>query len=84
MNLMVQGAAMLSRINPDVLQDIDDFIMLQAWNANKMNRAAIETQVTAYLETMRDREKMQCIINKEERDVHAEGKIMDERRKHLH
>jgi hypothetical protein len=32
---------------------------------------------------MRDREKMHCIINKDERDVHAEGLIMDERRKHL-
>lgn len=32
---------------------------------------------------MRDREKMVCINDKDERDVHAEGKIMDERRKVL-
>lgn len=86
MNLMLQGASMLSRVNQDVLVDIDDFIMLQAFNerlavtANK--RAIIEKEIELYLETMRDREKMHCIIKKEERDVHAEGKLMDERRKH--
>jgi hypothetical protein len=79
---------MLSRVNQDVLVDIDDFIMLQAFNerlagtgtANK--KAIIDKEVELYLETMRDREKMHCIIKKEERDVHAEGKLLDERRKH--
>ena len=43
----------------------------------------VEKKVADYLETMRDREKMHCIINKEERDIHAEGRVQDDKRKIL-
>jgi len=72
---MVEGAAMLSRINPDVLIDIDDFIMLQGFAVEKLSRPQVVKRVEEYLETMRDREKMHCINAKDERDPHAEGEI---------
>merc|ERR1719181_339775 len=80
---MLEAAAKLSRVNPDVLVDIDDFILLQGFNSLKLQRHQVEQKVADYLETMRDREKMQCIIDKDERDVHAEGAEMDKKRRHL-
>ena len=83
MDLMLEGAAKLHRINPDVLIDIDDFIMLQAFNSEKLNPAQVNQKVALYLETMRDREKMHILNAKEERDVHEEGKVIDAKRKIL-
>lgn len=35
MNMMLKGASMLSRVNPDVLVDLDDYIMLEAFSMYK-------------------------------------------------
>lgn len=83
MNLWTTGSEAMSRINPAVLTDIDDHILLQGFKTQRLSASNIQGKITGYLDTMRARELMRARKAKLETDPVEEGKALDKKREFL-
>lgn len=87
------GAASIARIDGQVLEDVDDWIIIQGWKDSKLTNAQIDKLIESNLETQRNRLRM--VQSEEEAkevpeettyyaqkplDIMEEGKLEDGRR----
>ena len=77
-NAWLAGAAALRRINVQVLEDVEDFILLKAFKQGptQMEPVFIEQTVKAYVEEKREREKMELATSPDKKEP-EEGKEVD-------
>lgn len=79
--MWADGSIRIGRINPAVLTDLDDWILIQAYKGAKTNE--IKADVDRYLETIRKRQLMQLKKDKLEGNPIEEGKVEDRKRDFL-
>lgn len=79
--MWADGSIRIGRINPAVLTDLDDWILLQAYRGAKSSE--IRGEVDRYLETIRKRQLMQLKKDKLEGNPLEEGKVEDRKRDFL-
>lgn len=73
---LLEGARMISTINGQVLEDIEDFIILRAFRAMKLTNTEINKRIEDRLQQQRERAKMQQ--EKEEKEKEPEEQAMGE------
>lgn len=67
---LLEGARMISTINGQVLEDIEDIIILRAFRAMKLTNTEINKRIEDRLHQQRERAKMQQ--EKEEKEQEPE------------
>jgi hypothetical protein len=73
---LLEGARMISTINGQVLEDIEDWIILRAFRAMKLTNTEISKRIEDRLQQQRERAKMQQ--EKEEKEQEPEEQAMGE------
>lgn len=77
MLMWTEGSVRLSKFNPAVIVDLDDWILLQAYYKQGIKEADVKVQIEEYLETKRKRDLMACKKAKTEDNPIEEGKVED-------